>query len=100
MVGGSDCESLRESVFGGWGCRGRRVGQSDDNLTLYLGLMMKEKCEGDLLCRVRCSVLIHFLEFAVCTAPLYVGGFCIKWGEIIRVPPRLALPLNSVRYAI
>ena len=22
-----------------------------------------------------------FLEFAVYTAPLYVGGFCIEWGE-------------------
>ena len=57
---------------------------------------MKENCEGDQVCSVRCSVPRHFLEFAVCTAPLYVGGFCKKRGEIIRVSPRLAIPLPSV----
>ena len=60
--------------------------------SLCVGLLMKENCEGDQVCRVRCSVPRHFLEFAICTAPLYVGGLCIEWGDIIRVPPQTRSP--------
>ena len=54
---------------------------------------MKENFEGDQVCRVRYSVPRYFLEFAVCTAPLYIGRFCIKWGEIILGSPPDSLSL-------
>ena len=57
---------------------------------------------GDNLFWISPLTQYHALNFLIVQSGLLlhlkdhiVGGFCIKWGEIMRVPSRLALPLPS-----